>query len=219
MLAGEKLFVDWAGDTIPVFDPMTGEERRAHIFVAALGASNYTYAEARWSETLPDWIGAHVNALAAIGGVPKAVVCDNLKAGITKPSRYEPGINRTYQDLADHYGFVRPADAGDEAARQGQGRGRGPDRRALRAGEAAQPALLLAGRAERRDPRLRRGDQRQGHAQARQEPATSCWRRSTGRRSMRCRTSPIAMRNGSGPASRPTITSRSPATTTRCRRG
>ena len=105
-LAGEKLFVDWAGDTMPVFDPTTGEEHRAHIFVAALGASNYTYAEARWTETLPDWIGAHVNALAAIGGVPKAFVPDNLKAGITKPSRYEPGINRTYQDLADHYGCV-----------------------------------------------------------------------------------------------------------------
>ena len=105
-MAGDKLFVDWAGDTIAVFDAATGEEHPAHIFVAALGASNYTYAEARWSETLPDWIGAHVNALAAIGGVPKALVPDNLKAGITKPSRYEPGINRTYQDLADHYGFV-----------------------------------------------------------------------------------------------------------------
>jgi transposase len=105
-VAGEKLFVDWAGDTTPVFDSATGQEHRAHIFVAALGASNYTYAEARWTETLPDWIGAHVNALAAIGGVPKALVPDNLKAGITKPSRYEPGINRTYQDLADHYGCV-----------------------------------------------------------------------------------------------------------------
>ena len=67
---------------------------------------NYTYAEARWTETLPDWISAHVNALAAIGGVPKALVPDNLKAGITKPSRHELGINRTYQDLADHYGCV-----------------------------------------------------------------------------------------------------------------
>src|SRR5664280_2544941 len=105
-LAGEKLFVDWAGDTMPVFDPTTGEEHCARIFVAALGASNYTYAEARWTETLPDWIGAHVNACAAIGGVSKALVPDNLKAGITKPSRYEPGINRTYQDLADHYGCV-----------------------------------------------------------------------------------------------------------------
>jgi transposase len=105
-LAGEKLFVDWAGDTIGVADPATGEVGKARIFVAALGASNFTYAEARWTETLPDWIGAHVNALAAIGGVPQALVPDNLKTGITKPSRYEPGINRTYQDLADHYGCV-----------------------------------------------------------------------------------------------------------------
>ncbi|MEO8409581.1 MAG: IS21 family transposase [Propionivibrio sp.] len=105
-VAGEKLFVDWAGDTIAVFDAATGVEHRARIFVAALGASNYTYAEARLTETLPDWIGCHVNALAAIGGVPKALVPDNLKAGVTKPSRYEPGINRTYQDLADHYGCV-----------------------------------------------------------------------------------------------------------------
>jgi transposase len=105
-VAGEKLFVDFAGDTVPVFDAATGQSRPARIFVAALGASNYTYAEARWSEGLADWIGSHVNALATIGGVPKAVVCDNLKAGVTRPSRYEPGINRSYQDLAEHYGFV-----------------------------------------------------------------------------------------------------------------
>ena len=101
--AGEKLFVDWAGDTVPVFDAITGQERRAHIFVAVLGASNYIYVEARWSEALPDWIGAHVNAFAAIRGVPGAVVCDNLKAGVTTTCRYEPGINRTYQELATHY--------------------------------------------------------------------------------------------------------------------
>jgi transposase len=105
-VAGEKLFVDFAGDTVAVIDPLTGNTRAAHIFVAALGASNFTYAEARWSEGLADWIGAHVNALAAIGGVPRAVVCDNLKAGVTKPSRYEPGINRTYQELATHYGLA-----------------------------------------------------------------------------------------------------------------
>jgi len=105
-LAGEKLFVDWAGDTIGVADPVTGEVHQARIFVAAFGASNYTYAEARWTETRPDWIGCHVNAFNAIAGVPAALVPDNLKAGITKPSRYEAGINRTYQDLADHYGCV-----------------------------------------------------------------------------------------------------------------
>lgn len=101
--AAEKLFVDFAGDTVPVFDAALGVERRAHIFVAVLGASNYTYAEARWSEGLADWIGAHVNAFSVIGGVPKAVVCDNLKAGVTAACRYEPGINRTYQELAEHY--------------------------------------------------------------------------------------------------------------------
>ena len=70
-VAGEKLFVDFAGDTVPVFDAMSGEERRAHVFVAVLGTSNYTYAEARRSEGLADWLGAHVNALTFIGGVPK----------------------------------------------------------------------------------------------------------------------------------------------------
>jgi transposase len=117
--AGEKLFVDWAGATVPVFDMGTGEERRAHIFVAVLGASNFTYAEARWSEALPEWIGSHVNAFTAIGGVPGAVVCDNLKAGVTATCRYEPGINRTYQDLATHYGTAilptRPRKPRDKA--------------------------------------------------------------------------------------------------------
>jgi transposase len=79
--AGEKLSVDWAGDTVPPFDALTGEERRAHIFVAVLGASNYTDAEARCSEPLPEWIGAHVNALTDIGGVPAVAVWENLKAG------------------------------------------------------------------------------------------------------------------------------------------
>jgi transposase len=115
----EKLFVDFAGDTVPVFDAATGALRLAHIFVAVLGASNYTYAEARWSEGLADWIGLHVNALNAIGGVPKAVVCDNLKAGVTATCRYEPGINRTYQELAEHYGTAilptRPRKPRDKA--------------------------------------------------------------------------------------------------------
>ena len=99
----EKLFVDFAGDTVAVFDADTGTQRLAHLFVAVLGASNYTFAEARWSEGLPDWIGVHVNAFTAIGGVPKAIVCDNLKAGVTATCRYEPGVNRTYQELAEHY--------------------------------------------------------------------------------------------------------------------
>lgn len=103
-VAGEKLFVDFAGDTVAVIDPASGEVQKAHVFVAVLGASNYTYAEARWSEGLADWIGAHGNALAFLGGAPKLLVCDNLKAGVTTACRYEPGINRTYQEFAGHYG-------------------------------------------------------------------------------------------------------------------
>ena len=156
--AGEKLFVDFAGDTVPVFDAATGAEQRAHIFVAVLGASNHTYAEARWTEGLADWIGAHVNAFADIGGVPKAVVCDNLKAGVTATCRYEPGINRTYQELAEHYATAILPARSAQAARQGQGRSRCPHRPALRARPAAQPALLLAHRAQRRDPQDRVAD-------------------------------------------------------------
>ena len=75
-VAGERLFVDFAGQTVPITDPLTGAERQAQIFVAALGASNYTYAEARWSQGLADWIGCHVNALTFFGGVTRQIVCD-----------------------------------------------------------------------------------------------------------------------------------------------
>jgi transposase len=119
----EKLFVDYAGDTVAVLDDASGEERRAQIFVAVLGASNYTFAQARWTQSLPDWIGAHVDALRAIGGVPKAIVCDNLKAGVTVACRYEPGINRTYQELAEHYDTAilptRPRKPRDKAKVEG----------------------------------------------------------------------------------------------------
>jgi transposase len=119
----EKLFVDFAGDTVTVFDPGTGEPRQAQIFVAVLGASNYTFAQARWTQALPDWIGAHVDGLRTIGGVPKAIVCDNLKAGVTAACRYEPGINRTYQGFAEHYGTAilptRPRKPRDKAKVEG----------------------------------------------------------------------------------------------------
>jgi transposase len=102
-LAGERLFVDFAGHTMEVMDAATGEIHRAEIFVAVLGASSFIYAEATASQTLPDWIAAHVNALSAIGGVPRQIVSDNLKAGITKACFYEPTVNRTYADMAAHY--------------------------------------------------------------------------------------------------------------------
>ncbi len=132
--AGERMFVDYAGQTAEVIDGATGEVRRAQIFVAALGASNLTYAEARWTQALPDWIGCHVGAFAGFGGVARQIVCDNLKAGVTAASRYEPGISRTYQDMATHYGTaILPARV-RKPARQGQGRGRRPGGAALGAG-------------------------------------------------------------------------------------
>lgn len=102
--AGEKLFVDYAGLTMPVTDRETGEVRAAQIFVAALGASSYLYAEATWTQTLPDWIGAHTRAFAHLGGVPALVVPDNLKSAVKTASYYEPDLNPTYQELARHYG-------------------------------------------------------------------------------------------------------------------
>jgi transposase len=104
--AGEKLFVDYAGQTVPVVDPGTGEIRQAQIFVATLGASNYTYSEAHWSQDLPNWIGAHTRALAFLGGVPEVLVPDNLKAGVKSPHLYEPDLNPTYLDFARHYGVA-----------------------------------------------------------------------------------------------------------------
>ncbi len=76
-VAGEKMFVDYAGATIEVIDGLSGEIREAQIFVAVLGASSYTYAEVTWSQTLPDWIGAHGRAFAFFGGVSRQVVSDN----------------------------------------------------------------------------------------------------------------------------------------------
>lgn len=102
--AGERLFVDYAGQTVEMVDGRTGEVRPAQIFVAVMGASSYTYAEATWTQTLPDWIGAHVRALAFMGGVPRQIVPDNPKVGVLKANWYEPGLNPTYQDFASHYG-------------------------------------------------------------------------------------------------------------------
>lgn len=104
--AGEKLFVDFAGDTIAVQDPVTGAARPAAIFVAVLGASSYTYAEATWTKGLADWIGAHLRALEFLGGVPEILVPDNLKSGVNRACRYEPDLNRTYEEMAAHYGVA-----------------------------------------------------------------------------------------------------------------
>lgn len=103
---GEKLFVDYAGQTIPIIDGLSGEIRQVQLFVAVLGASNYTYVEATWTQTMPDWIGSHVRTFEFLRGVPELVVPDNLKSGVKHPSYYDPEINPTYRDLAAHYGVA-----------------------------------------------------------------------------------------------------------------
>jgi transposase len=102
--AGEKMFVDYAGQTISVVDPKSGELRDAQVFVAVLGASNYTYTEATWDQSLPNWIGSHVRAFEYFGGVVRIVVPDNLRSGVSRACRYEPDINPTYLEMATHYG-------------------------------------------------------------------------------------------------------------------
>jgi transposase len=118
-IAGEKLFVDYAGNTMEIFDGLSGEILTAQIFVAVLGASNYLYAEATFTQTLPDWIGSHVRAFAFFAGVTRQTVIDNLRSGVTKACFYEPMVNRTYADLARHYSTAilpaRPYRARDKA--------------------------------------------------------------------------------------------------------
>jgi transposase len=117
---GDKLYVDYAGLTMPLIDRATGEIRPAQIFVATLGHSGYTFVDATASQAAPDWLGSHARALSFLGGVPAALVPDNLKSGVTKPHRYDPDINPAYQDLATHYGLTilpaRVATPRDKAA-------------------------------------------------------------------------------------------------------
>ena len=118
-VAGEKLWVDYAGDTVPIHDSGTGEVRQASIFVAVLGVSSYAFAEATWSQELNNWIASHVRAFAYFGGLPAIVIPDNLKSGVTRANRYEPDLNRTFQEMAEHYDVAvipaRPYRARDKA--------------------------------------------------------------------------------------------------------
>jgi transposase len=108
--AGDKLFVDYAGQRVEIIDPKTGEIREAQVFVAVMGASSYTFAEATWSQKLPDWIASHQRAFAFFGGVPALLVPDNLRSGVDKADRFEPELNSTYWAMGAHYGCaVLPA--------------------------------------------------------------------------------------------------------------
>lgn len=104
--AGEKMFVDFAGQRVPIVDRTTGVISEAEIFLAVLGASSYTYACAIWSQDLDSWICCHTQAFEFFGGAPRVTVPDNLKTAINKSCRYEPDVNPTYLDMAEHYGTV-----------------------------------------------------------------------------------------------------------------
>jgi len=101
--AGEKLFIDYSGDTVPVINAATGEIVAAEIFIASMGASKYTYAEATWTQSLPDWIASHIRMFEYLGCVPDILTPDNLKSAIKKACRYEPESTSTYEDMARHY--------------------------------------------------------------------------------------------------------------------
>ena len=151
--AGEKMFVDWAGATIPVYDRHTGVAWQAPLFVAALGASSYTWAEATRDQQMEAWLRAHVHAFEHFGGIPALAVPDNTKTGVTKAHRYDPDLNPTYYNFALHCGFgivpARPLQAEGQSQSR-KCRASGP---ALDCGGAAPSQVLFARRAERGDPR------------------------------------------------------------------
>ena len=103
-VAGDKMFVDYSGKKPHIVDPATGEQIEVELFVAVLGASNYTYAEATLTQQLADWIGSNTRALSFFWGVPKAIVPDQLKSAVTKACRYDPAIQKTFDEFAEHYG-------------------------------------------------------------------------------------------------------------------
>ena len=118
--AGEKTFIDFSGKRPSLVDRRTGELRPVELFVSVLGASSLTYAEATRTQQLPDWVDAHIRMAEYFGGATTMWIPDQLKSAITRPCRYEAGVNRTYEDLAAHYGAVvipaRPRKPRDKAA-------------------------------------------------------------------------------------------------------
>ena len=215
--AGEKLFVDYAGDGVPVVvDRLTGEIRMAQIFVAVLGASSFTFAKATWTQALPDWIDAHVRAFEAIGGVPELVVPDNAKTAVIKACLYDPAGQ---PNLCRDGGALRnrhPAGEAEEAARQGEGRAGGPDRRALVARPARRRIFHSLADVDAAIGELWRSSTKGRPCAGSASPAANCSKRSTARRSSRCRASPMCSASGACAGSASTITSTSTPTIIPC---
>ena len=164
--AGEKLFVDYAGQTVPVVDPETGEVREAQVFVAVLGASNYTFAEATWTQTLPDWTASHVRAFEFFGGCPELVIPDNLRSGVSRADSLRAGPESELSRPRPPLRRGGAAGTGASSPGQGEGGGGGPGGRAVDTRRASPSDVLLAGRTERRDRQAARTAQHATVSQA-----------------------------------------------------
>jgi transposase len=214
---GDKLFVDYAGDTVPVIiDRLTGKTRRAQIFVAVMGASNFTYAEANWTQALADWISAHTRAFEAIGGVPNLLVPDNTKVAVIKACLYEPQVNRTYAEMAVHY------DTAILPARPRRPRDKAKVEAAVLIverwllGRCAIAAFTAWPNSTPRSARCCGSSTKSDRSAVSASPAVPCSRNSIGRISRDCPPSPIPLPNGACAASVSIITSRSRLTSTAC---
>ena len=148
---------DYAGPTVEVIDPQTGEIRQAQIFVAVLGASSLTFAMASFGQRLPDWIEGQTRALSYFGGVPKAIVCDNLKAGVVKALWFEPTINQTFAAMAEHYDTTILPTRSRKPRDKGKVEGAVLIVERWILGPATPSAVLQPGRSQRRDRRFARG--------------------------------------------------------------
>jgi transposase len=168
---GERVEVDWAGDTMGYLDAGSGVVSQAYLFVAVLSYSAYYYIEAFADMTLSSWLDAHVSAFEAFGGCARFLVPDNLRTGVSKADRYEPVINPAYGQLAEHYGTVVMPARVRTPRDKGQGRERRTVRRERDRRDPAQPSVRGPGRAQRRDRRASRGPQRQGVPEAGGLPA------------------------------------------------
>ena len=215
-VAGDKVFVDYSGKTIAIVERETGEVRPAQLFIAVLGPSNYTYAAVSWTQALPDWISAHVQMFAFFQGCPRLVVLDNLKSGVHKPSFYDPEINRSYARMAAHYRVgilpARPHKPRDKAKVEAGVRvaqsyilGRLRHLTFFSLGEC-QTAVHEALRRMNERPMRRLGISRQ-----------ACSRRLSVRRYRHCCQRRMSMPNGAWLGSARTTTSRSTASSIRCR--
>jgi len=214
-VAGDKAFVDYSGKKVPIVDPLSGEVRMAELFIAVLGASNFTCADATWTQSLPDWIGAHARMFRFFGSAPRLLIPDNLKSGVNKSSFYDPEINRCYSKMAAHYNVgvvpARPRKPKDK------------DKAKVEAGVRFAQSYILGRLRNITFFSLAECNTAIGVALERMNGreirrlGVSCSRRSSGRPCSRCRSRTTSMPSGASPGSASTTMLRPRVSSTRCR--